>query len=704
MGDRQQLRHPLLLLLCVLCSTLWWSGRVEGCTEQERRALLQLRDSFYYPASPNLSEWSSWVGNDCCRWEGVSCQSDPPHRVVNIYLNSKRKEGLGGWAVNGSLFVPFEELQGLQLESNQISGWLEPKGMLGLKNLRSVDFSENLLTDESVSWMFSLPSLADVDLSYNKLRSSSILKGFCALKNLTSLNLDQNMIEGTIDPCISTMTALQDLILQRNRFSGQIPPLGKMSSLRNILLANNRLSGVLYFSSLAELTNFNGISVGGNPRLEIETEHPSWAPSFQLGGLILSGCTLNRRSGGRIPSFLSTQKNMFTLALSRTGIQGEIPPWMFDNVQEYLLLDGNRLSGHLPQLHGNRTRGLSLLDLSENNLTGPMPQNMSSLLPELYHLNLSRNAFHGDMASFGQLGYLGVLDLSHNHLTGEIPIGLTGNGSEISHLKLSHNYLEGSMLPQGSNMKLLKYLILENNSFSGGISPDLSNSPNLIILNVRGNHLSGAIPGELFALPDLAAVLLARNRFQGPIPSQFCRMQGLRMLDLSANSFSGAIPGCLSNVTSWRKSSKALINQNFYFREWVSVEFWSKGKLQTLEDEELSWFTGIDLSMNQLSGAIPVEVGAMAALRSLSLSRNHVSGAIPASFQALERMQSLDLSYNRLSGIIPPEIAPLRNLSYFCVAYNTLSGVIPFGHDSKFSRRCFEGNPGLCGHPLGRIC
>ncbi|MQM05579.1 hypothetical protein Taro_038389 [Colocasia esculenta] len=376
----QKLHSPLLLLACVLCGCL----AAQGCLEKERTALLQLRDSFYHPRPANLSEWPTWVGEDCCQWAGASCQDEAPRRVVFVSIAFARKPELGGMVVNGSLFAALEELQELRLSNNQISRWIEPKGMLGLKKLTSVNLEENLLTEESVSWLFNLPSLTAVYLSSNRLKSSSTLKAFCGLKDLSSLHLSFNTMEGTIDPCVSNMRSLQVLFLQGNRLTGEIPSLSKLSSLRTLNLGQNRLSGVFYFSSLANLANLTGVSLVDNDKLEVETEHPAWAPSFQLeGGLLLSGCSLNRRSGRRIPSFLSTQKNMFLLALSRTSIQGTIPAWMLDNVANTLVLDGNSLSGPFPQLEGNRTRGLSLLDLSKNKIHGPMPQNMKSMLPEL---------------------------------------------------------------------------------------------------------------------------------------------------------------------------------------------------------------------------------------------------------------------------------------------------------------------------------
>ena len=109
-------------------------------------------------------------------------------------------------------------------------------------------------------------------------------------------------------------------------------------------------------------------------------------------------------------------------------------------------------------------------------------------------------------------------------------------------------------------------------------------------------------------------------------------------LDLSSNELSGAIPPELSNLVDLR---------------------------------------GLFLSSNQLSGEIPPELGSLVDLGLLHLSDNRLSGEIPTELGNLTDLSGLHLSRNRLSGKIPPELGNLVDLSGLGLASNHLSGGIP---------------------------
>ncbi len=73
--------------------------------------------------------------------------------------------------------------------------------------------------------------------------------------------------------------------------------------------------------------------------------------------------------------------------------------------------------------------------------------------------------------------------------------------------------------------------------------------------------------------------------------------------------------------------------------------------------------TGLSLSTNQLTGAIPPELGNLATVATLHLGNNQLAGTIPSELGSLANLIGLYLSGNQLTGTIPPELGNLSNLT-----------------------------------------
>ncbi|XP_059281170.1 receptor-like protein kinase BRI1-like 3 [Lycium ferocissimum] len=185
--------------------------------EEERRALLELRDSLNYPNGSALI--SEWIGEDNCAWAGIFCGSDTDNdsRVLDIYLTIKRQLGLGIWYPDATLLTRFTYLQSLyvsamllvtgscqkelDLSFNPLNGDALPhfqvcslasleqlhlsgvypsfplpllRALCGLKDMRRLDLSNNNLTDDSMPHCLfdDLSYLESLDLSGNNLKNS----------------------------------------------------------------------------------------------------------------------------------------------------------------------------------------------------------------------------------------------------------------------------------------------------------------------------------------------------------------------------------------------------------------------------------------------------------------------------------------------------------------------------------------------------
>jgi len=79
----------------------------------------------------------------------------------------------------------------------------------------------------------------------------------------------------------------------------------------------------------------------------------------------------------------------------------------------------------------------------------------------------------------------------------------------------------------------------------------------------------------------------------------------------------------------------------------------------------------LNVSNNQLTGAIQSQIGQLKKLKVLNASNNQMTG-VPAEVGQLLNLQILDLSNNQLTGL-PNELANLKNLKTFNISGNNYS-------------------------------
>lgn len=145
--------------------------------------------------------------------------------------------------ITGSLpqFPP--NLYELAMKANHLSGSLVKSPFNGITRLMAVELSENSLTGTLDSWVFSLPSLQQINLSNNSF--TGIVISNPSDSELVAVDLSFNKIEGSLPTKFADFPMLRSLVLSYNRFRGPIPLQysKKGSSLQRIYLDGNFLNG-----------------------------------------------------------------------------------------------------------------------------------------------------------------------------------------------------------------------------------------------------------------------------------------------------------------------------------------------------------------------------------------------------------------------------------------------------------------------------
>ncbi|ONI01816.1 hypothetical protein PRUPE_6G160900, partial [Prunus persica] len=260
---------------------------------------------------------------------------------------------------------------------------------------------------------------------------------------------------------------------------------------------------------------------------------------------------------------------------------------------------------------------------------------------------------------------LEVLSFAFNDLNGLIPSSLF-NISTVRALFLSPNQLSGSLPANiGLGLPNLQHLYIAANDLSGVI-PNLSNAFTLIKIDLSKNSLTRFILRTLCALTNLQSLNLQMNKLMIDTSTLSClvNLVNLTSLGLAINPLNARLDDSFQNCST---SSLYLYLFNCSMKGNIPIGIGNISSLVTLS-----------LGYNELSGSIPTSLGRLQNLQALGFIDNKLRGYIPYQLCQLDNLAYLDLSSNQLYGSITSCLGNLTaSLRYLSLGSNSLSSTIP---------------------------
>nr|KAJ0189340.1 hypothetical protein LSAT_V11C800409960 [Lactuca sativa] len=197
------------------------------CSEHERLALLNFKHSIQDP----FEMLSSWVGNECCMWEGIQCDGVTGN-VQRLKLNADSYYDFFTRNKVSSSLAELRHLKYLDLSGNgfflgsQIPEFIGSFKQLTYLNLFDAGF-EGIIPPQ----IGNLSNLKMFDCGLDRTHLSSPRLNFSTLSNIQHLDLSYNPLGGIFLSFLTNMSSLRVLDLSDTMLNSSLPIMPKLLEL-----------------------------------------------------------------------------------------------------------------------------------------------------------------------------------------------------------------------------------------------------------------------------------------------------------------------------------------------------------------------------------------------------------------------------------------------------------------------------------------
>ncbi len=382
------------------------------------------------------------------------------------HLSSLRVLNFAG---NKVVSVPFHCLASLPLAElnvarNRLSGSLFPASIDGLPHLKSLDAANNALTSITNDRRINLPSLQDLNVTENRLKTLPDISGWTELLTLTAGgNKLTSFPQGT-----TSLSNLRTVDFSRNDLKMIDEQFGLMESLTVLRVANNPLrerkfltmdTGEMKRELRSRLQPANCSDVQGDDIMSYDGSNPAPTGPTALSAWLVKSGILNQSSTKLEtidPSDLKnlTKNNDIKAMILHHNLLPHIPPAILFASHTLTSLDvsHNKLSSAKYLFTEMSLPRLKTLDASSNAVASLSPLVEYLAAPSLVELNVSRNrltALPPLREIFPSLTTVYASDNKISKLLVESVRGLQVldvSGNDINHLEPKLGLLEGEGL------------------------------------------------------------------------------------------------------------------------------------------------------------------------------------------------------------------------------------------------------------------